>query len=145
MITDIDFFNVLSDETRRRMLSLLLTEDELSVCELCHAVDCAQPKVSRHLAKMRQSKLLAVRRDGVWMYYRINPQLPAWAFKIVQLMAQAGESTQLLVRDRNRLLSMPDRPIRESRPTAPTTVTPMQPRVAGGSATVFDAGVRLVR
>ncbi|MEW9897265.1 metalloregulator ArsR/SmtB family transcription factor [Chitinivorax sp. PXF-14] len=144
MITDTDFFNVLSDETRRRMLSLLMTEDELSVCELCHAVDCAQPKVSRHLAKMRQSKLLSVRRDGVWMYYRINPQLPAWAFKIVQLMAQAGESTQLLVRDRNRLLSMPDRPVREARPGAAAPgATPLQPRLA--TAPVFDAGVRLVR
>lgn len=143
MITDIDFFNVLSDETRRRMLSLLMTEDELSVCELCHAVDCAQPKVSRHLAKMRQSKLLSVRRDGVWMYYRINPQLPAWAFKIVQLMAQAGESTQLLMRDRNRLLSMPDRPAREARPNAANAATPLQQRIA--PAPVFDAGVRLVR
>ena len=53
MIHDSDFFNVLSDETRRRMLALLMMEEELSVCELCFAVDCAQPKVSRHLAKMR--------------------------------------------------------------------------------------------
>jgi ArsR family transcriptional regulator len=143
MIHDSDFFNVLSDETRRRMLALLMMEEELSVCELCFAVDCAQPKVSRHLAKMRQSKLLSVRRDGVWMYYRVNPQLPAWAFKIVQQMTQAGECAQLLIRDRNRLTAMPDRPARDSHQVyATASVTPLQSRLPGAP---IEAGVRIVR
>ena len=135
--------DVLRDWLPRCRSALLMMDEELSVCELCFAVDCAQPKVSRHLAKMRQYKLLSVRRDGVWMYYRVNPQLPAWAFKIVQQMTQAGECAQLLVRDRNRLAAMPDRPLREQHQVyATASVTPLQSRLPGAP---IEAGVRIVR
>jgi ArsR family transcriptional regulator len=46
-----DFFKVLSDETRLRIL-ILLDRRELCVCEICQILDLSQPKVSRHLAKI---------------------------------------------------------------------------------------------
>ena len=47
------FFKALSDLTRLRMLVLLSHEGELCVCELTHALDEIQPKISRHLAQLR--------------------------------------------------------------------------------------------
>ncbi len=46
-------FHLLSDQTRLRSVILLMREGELCVCELTHALDIIQPKVSRHLALIR--------------------------------------------------------------------------------------------
>jgi ArsR family transcriptional regulator len=105
------FFDVLSDETRRRLLALILGEGELCVCELSFALDLVQPKVSRHLAVMREAEVLAMRKEGTWVYYRLHPQLPLWAARVLELMAQGmggGQADQ----DRQRLAGMPDRPLK---------------------------------
>lgn len=106
------FFDVLSDEIRRRLLALLVGNDELCVCELCHALDLPQPKVSRHLAVMREAGVLTVRRDGLWVYYRTHPLLPAWAYKILDQMAQGCGSLENFQSDRERLANMSNRPVR---------------------------------
>ena len=77
------FFEALADPIRRRILALLLDADELCVCDLHGALDAPQPKVSRHLAVLREADLVLARRDGVWMRYRIHPQLPAWALRVL--------------------------------------------------------------
>lgn len=112
MIDSNDFFDSLSDETRRRLLALLVSEDELCVCELCHALDLLQPKVSRHLAVMREDGVLTVRREGLWVYYRIHPLLPAWAYRILDQMVQGCGGLELFLVDRKRLDEMPNRPAR---------------------------------
>ncbi|MDO9188995.1 MAG: metalloregulator ArsR/SmtB family transcription factor [Sulfurimicrobium sp.] len=61
------FFESLSDETRRRILVLILKHEELCVCELFQALDVPQPKVSRHLAVLREAVVLAQRREGLWV------------------------------------------------------------------------------
>lgn len=112
MIDSNDFFDALSDETRRRLLTLLVNDDELCVCELCYALDMSQPKVSRHLAVMREDAVLTVRRDGLWVYYRIHPLLPAWAYRILDQMVQGCAALTLFESDRKRLGEMPNRPAR---------------------------------
>jgi ArsR family transcriptional regulator len=77
------FFEALADPIRRRILALLLEADERCVCDLHGALDAPQPKVSRHLAVLREVGLVLARRDGVWMRYRIHPQLPAWALRVL--------------------------------------------------------------
>lgn len=77
------FFEALADPIRRRILVLLLEADERCVCDLHETLDASQPKVSRHLAVLREVGLVLARRDGVWMRYRIHPQLPAWALRIL--------------------------------------------------------------
>ena len=72
----IQFYKCLSDETRLRCLMLIENEGELCVCELTEALAESQPKVSRHLAQLRQCELLLDRKQGQWVYYRINPTLP---------------------------------------------------------------------
>lgn len=112
MIDTHDFFDALSDETRRRLLALLVGDDELCVCELCFALDLPQPKVSRHLAVMRESGVLSVRREGLWIYYRIHPLLPAWAYRILDQMGQGCTALAIFQADRKRLKEMPNRPVR---------------------------------
>lgn len=101
-------FDVLSDEIRRRILCLLLKEGELCVCELFQALDLPQPKVSRHLGVMRDAGVLSVRREGTWVYYRLDAQLPLWAYKVVESMAQGA----VFAEDAQRLEAMPNRPVR---------------------------------
>lgn len=72
MISYSDFFSLLSDETRLRCLSLIMVKSEICVCEITHALDMSQPKVSRHLSILRSSKLVLSERRGQWMYYKIN-------------------------------------------------------------------------
>ncbi len=77
------YFDALGDPIRRRILAMLLDADERCVCEMHGALDASQPKVSRHLAVLREAGLVLARRDGVWMHYRIHPDLPAWAYRIL--------------------------------------------------------------
>lgn len=86
MINPQAFFEALADPIRRRILAMLLDADELCVCHLHSALDVPQPKVSRHLAVLREAGVVLARRDGVWMHYRICPQLPDWALRILMHM-----------------------------------------------------------
>jgi ArsR family transcriptional regulator len=61
---------LLADPTRLRLL-LLLEHEEMSVAELAGITQLAQPRVSTHLAKLKEAGLVADRRDGVFVYYRI--------------------------------------------------------------------------
>lgn len=63
-------FRLLADPTRIRLL-LLLDQEELSVAELAAITQLAQPRVSTHLAKLKEAGLVSDRRDGVFVYYRI--------------------------------------------------------------------------
>jgi len=60
----------LADVTRLRILGLLLT-GEVCVCHIHEALKIPQPKTSRHLAYLRRAGLVATRRDGLWIHYRL--------------------------------------------------------------------------
>lgn len=87
MLTVDTLFEALSDDTRRRVLLLLLGGGEHCVCELFESLGLPQPKVSRHLAVLRDAKIVLTSKSGTWVYYRLNPQLPLWATRILDLMA----------------------------------------------------------
>lgn len=110
MLTITNFFKLLSDETRLRCLVLLQAQMELCVCELTEALDLSQPKISRHLAQLRQIGLLLDRRKGQWVYYRINPDLPTWALKILDESVSATSHNELFIQDQARLNAMTSRP-----------------------------------
>ncbi len=105
-------FKCLADATRSRVTLLILREGELCVCELIHALDDSQPKISRHLAQLRSCGLLVDRRQGQWIYYRINPALPAWVTQVLDTTLQANQPW--LQDDALRLNAMGDRPQRAS-------------------------------
>jgi ArsR family transcriptional regulator len=103
-------FQLLSDSTRLRCTVLLRQEGELCVCELVHALGVIQPKVSRHLAALRDAGVVTDRRDGQWIYYRINPDLPVWAREVIEAAVEAGRAGPPFAGDRAALSGMPDRP-----------------------------------
>ncbi|MCW8932580.1 MAG: metalloregulator ArsR/SmtB family transcription factor [Gammaproteobacteria bacterium] len=103
-------FSALSNEIRLRCLMLLQLEGELCVCELTHALDLSQPMISRHLALLRKTGLVNDRRAGQWIYYRINPELPAWALTVLDATSQANQTISPFCDDLNVLDNMPNRP-----------------------------------
>lgn len=64
-------FKALSDETRLRILGLLL-HGELCVCELMAILELPQSTVSRHLAYLKNAGLVSDRRQGIWMHYHLS-------------------------------------------------------------------------
>ena len=65
-------FKALSDPTRLRIVALL-AQDELCVCHVEGALGLSQPLISRHLAILRNAGVVAHRRAGSWVYYRLVP------------------------------------------------------------------------
>lgn len=91
---------------------MIAREQELCVCELTCALEASQPKVSRHLAMLRQCGLLADRRQGQWVYYRLHPKLPLWARNVLDAALTAEQID--LAQQRQRLDAMTERPQRIS-------------------------------
>ncbi|WP_346840004.1 metalloregulator ArsR/SmtB family transcription factor [Microbulbifer sp. SAOS-129_SWC] len=106
----VQFYKCLADETRLRSLLLIAAEGELCVCELMEALDESQPKISRHLAQLRQCGLLCDRRQGQWVFYQLDPALPAWTRTVLEQTLAA--SPAFVEENRCRLQRMAERPER---------------------------------
>ncbi|MCL5734373.1 MAG: metalloregulator ArsR/SmtB family transcription factor [Actinobacteria bacterium] len=72
MDTLADIFKALSDETRLKIIALLLEREELCVCDFVGAFGLTQSKVSRHLRYLFNARLIEGRREGPWMNYRLS-------------------------------------------------------------------------
>lgn len=97
------FYKCLAEETRLKSLLLIHLHQELCVCDLTAALQQSQPKVSRHLAALRQCRLLSDERRGKWVFYRIHPTLPTWARQVLD--ATLNQHTAYLQEERQRLLA----------------------------------------
>jgi ArsR family transcriptional regulator len=105
-----EIFKLLADNTRLRCLLLLQSEGELCVCELIYAIGESQPKISRHLATLRNSGLVVDRKEGLWVHYRLNPDLPAWVSAVLSETLAAASTQQPYAADLVNLSEMPNRP-----------------------------------
>jgi ArsR family transcriptional regulator len=63
-------FRALADRTRLRLLNLI-ADKEICVCYFVEILGMSQPKISRHLAYLRRAGIVATRRQGRWMHYRL--------------------------------------------------------------------------
>lgn len=81
-----DFFKCLSDPTRLDILKIILVRQNVCVCEITEILQLSQPKISRHLALLRNLFILLDERKGQWVYYRLNPDLPEWATSILNVL-----------------------------------------------------------
>lgn len=72
MIDCVEFCRALSDETRQRMLRMLISEQELCVGDIADAFDVSQPTISHHLGVLRQLGLVARRKEGKQVFYSVN-------------------------------------------------------------------------
>lgn len=89
MFKSIAFYKCLAEETRLKSLLLITLEGELCVCDLVSALNLSQPKISRHLAELRRCGIVLDEKRGVWVYYRLHPNLPDWALQVLRLTAEA--------------------------------------------------------
>ena len=89
---------------------LILEEQEICVCELTFTLEVSQPKISRHLALMRDAGVVTARREGTWMHYRFNVNLPSWASESIEQIFQKLRSLEQFSNDRRRLKTMSNRP-----------------------------------
>lgn len=60
----------LADKTRLRLINLMRNE-EVCVCFFTEVLGESQPKISRHLAYLRNARIVRSRREGKWMHYSI--------------------------------------------------------------------------
>ncbi len=72
MKTAAQLFKALADETRLKILWLLMGQEELCVCDIMGVLGITQSKASRHLRYLFNAGLVTDRREGLWMYYRIS-------------------------------------------------------------------------
>lgn len=75
----IRLFKALSDETRIRIVQLLM-EYELHVSEIMDVLEMGQSRISRHLKILVDAGLLSSRRDGLWSFYRVSSQGDGYTF-----------------------------------------------------------------
>jgi ArsR family transcriptional regulator, arsenate/arsenite/antimonite-responsive transcriptional repressor len=96
------FFQALGDNTRLRLLNLM-GEQEVCVCYFVEILGNPQPKISRHLAYLRSAGIVAARREGKWMHYRIvMPPHPGAAKILKQTLGWLNEEKAMRA-DRARL------------------------------------------
>ncbi len=110
-MSPITLFKCLSDETRLTMMLLVSQQQELCVCELTDVLQESQPKISRHLAALKKQQLLLDRKSGQWVFYRVNPQLPEWIYRVIEQATTASEKELSVLVAR---LNLVDDPIRKS-------------------------------
>lgn len=72
MKTEAQLFKSLADETRLRILWLLMAKEELCVCDIMGVLGITQSKASRHLRYLYHLGWVTDRREGVWMNYRLS-------------------------------------------------------------------------
>lgn len=87
------FFKSLADETRLQILWLLMLEEELCVCDIMETLRISQSKASRHLRYLYNLGLVADRRQGVWMYYRLVAAPGSWQARQLQLLKEVLQET----------------------------------------------------
>lgn len=93
---------LLGDATRLRLL-LLLDREELSVAELSAITQLAQPRVSTHLARLKEAGMVTDRREGVFVYYRIAPTTGDPSLDALWEVLRANTDDPLAAQDRARI------------------------------------------
>lgn len=96
------FFQALGDNTRLRLLNLM-GDQELCVCYFVEILEQPQPKISRHLAYLRNAGIVTARRDGKWMHYRIVMPPNEGAAQVLQQTLHWLEEEKTMQADRAKL------------------------------------------
>jgi len=93
----------LSDETRLRILGLLLVR-ECCVCEVMQALGISQTRASRNLAILYDADLLNLRKEGLWSLYSIkDEEVAPYVSELLNAVRQALDVNKIAMQDRERL------------------------------------------
>ncbi len=88
MKTEAQLFKALADETRLKILWLLMGHEELCVCDIMGVLGITQSKASRHLRYLFNAGLVTDRREGLWMYYKISVAFGSREGKLLQVLKE---------------------------------------------------------
>lgn len=91
----------LADKTRLRLLNLM-RQDEICVCFFTEVLGESQPKISRHLAYLRNAGIVEARREGKWMHYRISGPKDENAERVLQEVLEWLGSQNDMQKDREK-------------------------------------------
>lgn len=117
-------FRALADRTRLRLLNLM-GNDEVCVCFFVEVLRTNQPKISRHLAYLKRAGVVAARREGKWMHYRVVEPPDEHAAKIFREVRAALGNNRVMQTDRARLRNLccaPQLPIQLQRAPIPASL-----------------------
>lgn len=98
-------FKALADRTRLRLINLI-GDSEVCVCYFVEVLNTSQPKISRHLAYLRRAGVVAARREGKWMHYRLTEPPDEHAARIFREVRVSLAEHPELQRDREKLLKV---------------------------------------
>jgi ArsR family transcriptional regulator len=93
----------LGDETRLRIVALL-SHGELCVCHVEKVLTLPQPTASRQLAVLKHAGLVASRREGTWMHYRLSPGLEGAQRRLLRALVRELANREILRKDVERLI-----------------------------------------
>jgi ArsR family transcriptional regulator, arsenate/arsenite/antimonite-responsive transcriptional repressor len=88
MRTEAQLFKALADETRLKILWLLMNQGELCVTEITGVLDITQTRASRHLQTLSRAGLVTGRRDRFCVYYRISAGPGSREGKLLQVLRE---------------------------------------------------------
>jgi ArsR family transcriptional regulator len=97
------FFRALADPTRLRIIGLLVDGEEVRVCDIHETLGTVQAQASRHLAYSRRAGLVAARKDGLWVHYRLATAGGRVATMILEAVRYGLGDLPAIERDRTRL------------------------------------------
>ena len=96
-------FRVLSDETKMRVLNLLL-ERECCVCEVMQALEISQSKASRGLTTLHDAGFLKMRRESLWSLYSLDKEgVKGYRSKLIEAVREALKDNKTAALDKERL------------------------------------------
>ena len=117
------FFHALSNDIRLRIVLLLAAEPQLSVCQLVRILNLPQPKVSRHLAVLREAGVVAVDRKAQWICYRLGDAMQPWQRKVVEATRESLRDDEQYLADQRMLKEIRERARQANHPCAPAEHT----------------------
>lgn len=117
-------FKALADQTRLRLINLI-GDEEICVCFFVEVLKTNQPKISRHLAYLKRAGVVAARRDGKWMHYRLVEPADPHAARIFREVRSWLSDNPAMANDRTRLRKIccaPQLPVQLKRAPLPASV-----------------------
>ncbi len=107
-----NILKALSEETRLRILKLL-EHGELCVCDIVAALDMVQPKISFHLATLKEAGFINDRKQGRWTHYRLDDSDFFRRSLLLSVLERIPK--EAMVEDRKRLEEfMKEKPVRDN-------------------------------
>jgi len=103
---------VLSDETRVRILNLIL-QRECCVCEVIEVLDISQTRASRNLGMLYDAGFLKHRKDGLWSHYSIDAEgMEQYHLELIEAVKTALKGNQTIEQDLTRLKQLETKAVR---------------------------------